>query len=81
MSKEYLVRKINLTGLVKWMNSNYKKQTNKDFTSGDVQQYIVRGHLPAYLGNNPIEKEDGYLNVKLYKIVKNEKSNSELCGI
>ena len=78
MSKEYLETKLNLTGMVKWMNVNFKKQTGKAFTSGDVQQYIVRGHIPEYLGNNQIELEEGYVNVKLYKIVKNEKLNTEL---
>ena len=76
MSKEYLARKLNLTGMVGWMNDNYKKQTGRKFTSGDIQQYIVRGHIPEYLGNNQIELEDGYKNVKLYKIVKNEKTGA-----
>jgi len=71
--KEYTARRLNLTGLVKWMNDNLKKQTGNKFTTGDVQQYIAKNRLPIYLGGNEIEREDGYENVKLYKIVKNEK--------
>lgn len=81
MSKKYLVRNENLTGLVKFMNANFNKQTEKPFTSGDVQQYISRGHIPEYLGANRIEREDGYVNVKLYKIVKNDTTESRTTAV
>ena len=75
MNENYLVRKQSLTGLTSWINSKYVKQTGNRFTIGDVQQYISRGHLPSYLGRQEIKLEDGYDNVKLYKIVENGKEN------
>lgn len=70
IKEEFLTQKKSLTGLVKWMNENYKKQTSKPFTVSDVQQYIRRGFIPDYLGGNIINLDTEIPDVKLYNIVK-----------
>lgn len=74
-NKKIVAERLNLTGMVDWINSVYSKQTGNRFTVGDVQQYISRGHLPFYLGNLEVVKEEGYSNVKLYKVITNEVSD------
>ena len=55
MNKEYVLKEVSLTGLVAWLNENYKKQNGKEFTVSDVQQYVSKtGHLPIYIGGNNI---------------------------
>lgn len=68
--KEFLTKQKSLTGLVKWMNDNFKKQTGKSFNVSDVQQYVRRGFIPEYLGGNTIELDTEIQDVKLYNIVK-----------
>ena len=69
MNKEYLVKQKSLTGLTKWMNETFKKHTGKPFNTTDVQNYIRRGNIPEYLGNNEVER-DTFEEAKLYNIVK-----------
>jgi hypothetical protein len=71
MTKEYLIKRKTLTGLVSWMNSQFKKQTNTKFTTSDVQNYIKRGYIPEYLGKHLIERDSAIDDLKLYNIVKN----------
>lgn len=75
--KEYTIKGKTLTGLMKWLNSeenkDFKKRNNTKFTVGDVQGYITRGYLPMEMGNNEIEKDNSFQDVKIYNIVKNER--------
>lgn len=57
MSKEYVLKEVTLTGLVKWLNKNKKKESGSKFTTGDAQQYADKtGSIPEYLGSNVVEK-------------------------
>lgn len=51
---KFLIEDVNAKGLFIWMNDNFRKQNGKRFTRNDVQAYIMRGHLPEYLGGNEI---------------------------
>ena len=68
--KKFLVEKKTLTSLTYWMNEQYKKQTNKPFTTGDVQKYIGRGAIPEYLGGNTIVADSSISGVKLYNVIE-----------
>lgn len=70
MSEKILVEQQSLTSMTEWMNECFVKQSGKLFTTGDVQSYIKRGHIPEYLGNHKIEREKRFKNVKLYKVIK-----------
>jgi hypothetical protein len=74
MSKEYELQNITLTGLVKWLNKNKTKSTNKPFTTGDVQQYVDKvGHIPEYLGGNVLEKnKKGEFETQTYNLLKDK---------
>lgn len=67
-----LIEKKNLTGLVRFLNESFKKQSGTDFSTTDVQSYVRRGHLPKYLGNIKIVPDKSVTDVKLYKIIKDE---------
>ena len=43
-------RSFTLTALTKLINSKYKKGSGAEFTCSDVKKYVMRGHLPAYMG-------------------------------
>jgi len=74
MSKEYVLKEVTLTGLVRWLNANKKKETGKPFTTGDVQQYADKtGNIPEYLGGNVIEKnKKEEFKAQTYNLLKNE---------
>lgn len=43
--------------LVEFLNQKYNaKKSGKNFTLGDIQQYIRRGFLPKIYGDHPIER-------------------------
>lgn len=63
-----LVRKLTLTAITDWLNENFSKKNNKDFTISDVQGYIRRGRLPGYLGGNKIELVKEITCTKLYNV-------------
>ena len=67
---KFLIRNKTLTALTYWLNENYEKQTQKPFTTTDVQKYIERGNIPNYLGGNRIVKDSSISGVKLYKVIK-----------
>lgn len=67
-----LIEKKSLTGLVRYLNEKFKKQSGKQFTTGDVQQYVTRGSLPKYLGKISVVTDKSVSDVKLYNLVKNE---------
>lgn len=57
MSKEYVLKEVTLTGLVRWLNENKEKESKKPFTASDVQQYVNKTcRIPEYMGHNEIEK-------------------------
>lgn len=70
--KEILAKRKSLTGLTAWINDNYKKQNGNPFTTNDVQKYIIRGHLPDYMGNVSIARDEEITDAKLYNVIKNE---------
>jgi len=76
-NKNYLVKGKTMTGLMKWLNGEENKELKKKngtaFTIGDVQGYVKRGYLPIEMGNNEIEKDETFKDIKIYNIVKNEK--------
>lgn len=63
-----LVKRLTLTAITDWLNENFSKKNNKDFTVSDVQGYIRRGRLPGYLGGNKIELVKEINCVKLYNV-------------
>ena len=59
-------------GLI-WMNDNFRKQNGKRFTRNDVQAYIMRGHLPEYLGGNEIVvTPKKHCTIKMYNVLEND---------
>lgn len=76
--KTFVAQDLTLTGIVDFLNKKYKqKKTGKPFAVTDVQRYIVRGHLPHYIGGWVIEKSSPFTRYrKFYNIVRrNEKSD------
>ena len=65
-------RMLTLTGMVNWLNENFEKQTNTNFTISDIQSYIRRGYLPRYLGKYSIKRDMKIPEVKLYFVTKDE---------
>jgi len=65
---KFLIEKKSLTGLTAWLNENFEKATKSKFTTNDVQKYIIRGHLPVYLGENKIVRDRSIEDVKLYNV-------------
>ena len=63
-----LLKNVNLTYLVVWLNENKQKKTNTQFTVSDVQGYVDRGCLPKYLGGNTIKKVNEFS--KSYNLLK-----------
>lgn len=72
MEIKVLKENLTLTEITRFLNESedFKKETNKKFTTDDVYQYIKLGHLPYYMGGNKIEKSDILNNVKLYNILE-----------
>lgn len=70
--REILVKRKSLTGLTAWINANYKKQNGNLFTTNDVQKYIMRGHLPDYMGKVEIVRDSEITDAKLYNVIKDE---------
>lgn len=72
MENNFLLREANLTGIMNWLNENYKKKnSSKTFTLRDVKDYIIRGRLPAYIarGGIKIKKiEKRNCTIKLYNV-------------
>lgn len=63
-----LIKRLTLTAITSWLNENFSKKNNKDFTISDVQGYIRRGRLPGYLGGNKIELVKEITCTKLYNV-------------
>lgn len=63
---------LTLTGMVNFLNENFKKQSGTKFTTSDVQSYIRRGYLPKYLGDYSIHRDKKMTNLKIYNIKKDE---------
>jgi hypothetical protein len=57
-----------LTGLVKYLNTNFKKKSGAAFTASDVQGYIRRGRLPSYMDAHAITASKLVKDVKLYNL-------------
>lgn len=68
----YITEKQNFTNLVKFINQNFKKSSQKEIKSNDVQGYIRRGYLPSYMGKVKIEQCQDIKCVKLYNLVKED---------
>jgi hypothetical protein len=62
--------------LVEYLNENYtSKKTGEPFTSNDIQQYIRRKKLPAYVGGHPLSViSDDEIGLKLLKVNFKEKA-------
>lgn len=70
MKKYYLAKRLNLQGLVEWMNDNFRKENGREFNRNDINAYVRRGYLPKRLGEIYIEKiETKYCTVKLYNLI------------
>jgi hypothetical protein len=69
---EYLKENITLTGIKNYLKKTHvTKKSGEKFTCTDVQGYIRRERLPAYLGGNEIQKSPtAVTGAKLYNIVK-----------
>lgn len=75
MEKEIVLKNVNLTGIVNYLNKNFYKKDGKKFNPRDVLGYIKRGFLPSYLGSIRIEEvENENCSVKLYNLVKTNES-------
>lgn len=70
----YITEKQNFTNLVKFIDQNFKKSSQKEIKSNDVQGYIRRGCLPSYMGNVKIEQCEDIKCVKLYNLKKEDAS-------
>lgn len=57
-----------LTGMMKYLNANFKKRSGARFTPSDVQGYIRRGKLPSYMDAHAITKSNLLKDVKLYNL-------------
>lgn len=69
--EKHLISNANLTGLTKFLNVNFKKESLSEFTCRDVLGYIQRKSLPLYLGGNKIEEiSQETCSVKLYNLLK-----------
>jgi len=72
--KQYLVENLNLVSLVEWFNQYYAvKKSGEEFNVSDIQGYVCRKRVPAYLGGEEIEINlEKVKGVRCYSIVKNE---------
>lgn len=70
---EEIERIFTLTGMVVYLNENFKKQSGKLFTTSDVQSYIRREYLPKYLGDFSIKRDKKFKDFKIYRIIQNDK--------
>lgn len=57
-------------GLANYLNEKHGgKKTGKKFTIGDLQQYSIRGRLPAEYGGHPIEVfENKEIGIKILTV-------------
>lgn len=70
---KFLIEDVNAKGMLIWMNDNFRKQNGKRFTRNDVQAYIMRGHLPEYLGGNEIVvTPKKHCTIKMYNVLEND---------
>lgn len=71
--KKYLVKDVNLIALTEWCNETFQtKKSGEEFSVSDVQGYVRRGYLPAYLGGQIIETcSTKVRGVKSYSVVEN----------
>lgn len=75
MEKIFLAKRLNIQGLVEWMNDNFVKDNGKSFNRNDINAYIRRGHLPKYFGDILIEKiETKYCTINLYNVVTTDEN-------
>lgn len=74
--KKYLVENLNLVSLVEWFNQYYAvKKSGEEFTVSDIQGYVKRKQVPAYLGGHEIEiSSDRIKGIRSYSIVDNSDS-------
>lgn len=58
------------TGLKNYLNEKYGgKKTGRDFTIGDLQQYIIKGRLPKEYGGHPISvRENEEISLKIISV-------------
>jgi hypothetical protein len=71
MKENHIVKNVTLTSLTKFLNESslFGKHTKKPFTTNDVRQYILLGHIPYYMGGNVVEESDTKADgVKLYNL-------------
>ena len=70
--KKYILENASQSGLVRWLNDNYRKRNGREFTISDAVQYInVTGRIPSYIGGNKIEVVKNKYNSKSYNILSN----------
>ena len=66
-----IVKNMTLTTLTEWLNEVFmEKKNGTPFTIPDVQQYIISGKIPNYLGWFEIERVKEINNHPLYNVVK-----------
>lgn len=69
MAKEIVLiegKHFSRSGLADFLNEKYsEKKSGNKFTSRDIQQYAIRGNLPAAYGAHPI-KEIRYKDLGLF---------------
>lgn len=71
--EKYLTTDVNAQGLMNWMNENFTKENGKPFNRNDVQAYLIRGHIPEYLGGNEIRVvPKKHCTIKMYQVLSNE---------
>ncbi len=69
MAKITVATNLSMTGILKYLISKHEvKKSGKEFKLPDIQGYIRRGALPAYLGGLIITKTENEYN-KLYNLV------------
>ena len=70
---EYLATNLTLTKLTDYLNESeqFKKQSGKQFTTNDTNNYLKMRHLPYYMGGNKIDESDVKVSgIKLYSLRK-----------
>ncbi len=57
-------------GLKKFLNDTHGgKKTGKEFTIGDIQQYVIKGALPKEYGGHPLEvRENDEIYLKVISV-------------
>lgn len=69
--RKFLIENANLTGITDFLNKNFSKKVDKEFTCRDVLGYVQRKSLPSYLGGQKIEEiAQNSCSIKLYNIIE-----------